>query len=126
MPVPDRIVGPMLEGRPLKMNGISGYSVSRFAAAVGVPMGVQTPARGLTTVRSGFEGITVTGMPLKVALEAIGSLDLRFESRDVNGVIVFRPLEAWGNPYDPLFRVIPSVRLDDVPGSEAVGLARLA
>jgi hypothetical protein len=28
------------------------------------------------------------------------------------------------DPYDPLFRLIPSVRLDDVPGSEAVGLVK--
>jgi hypothetical protein len=63
-------------------------------------------------------------MPLRVALEAIGSLDPRFEWRDMNGVIVFRPVEAWADPYDPLFRLIPSVRLDDVPGSEAVGLVR--
>ena len=42
----------------------------------------------------------------------------------MNGVIVFRPLEAWSDPYDLLFRVIPSVRLDDVLGSEAVGLVK--
>jgi hypothetical protein len=122
-PVLERIVGPTREGRPLKMNGIGGWGVSLLAAAVGVPMGVQTPARGSATVRPGFE-VTVTGMPLRLALQAIGSLDPRFEWRDMNGVIVFRPVEAWADPYDPLFRLFPSVRLDDVPGSEAVGLVR--
>jgi hypothetical protein len=126
VPVLERIVGPTLDGRPLKINGIGSWGVSRLAAAVGVPMGVQTPARGPAPVRPGFEGITVTGMPLKVALEAIGSLDPRFEWRDMDGVIVFRPVEAWADPYDPLFRIIPSSRLDDVPLAKAAGLVASA
>jgi hypothetical protein len=37
-------------------------------------------------------------------------------------VIVFRTVEAWGDPQDPLSRAIPSVRLDDVRASDAIGL----
>jgi hypothetical protein len=122
VPVMDRIVGPTWDGRPLKMVGINGDLVSRLAAAVGVPMGVQTSTRRPTTVPSGFEGITVTGLPLGLALDAITSLDPRFRWRDMNGVIVFRTVEAWGDPQDPLSRAVPSVRLDDMRASAAIGL----
>jgi hypothetical protein len=122
VPVLNRIVGPTPDGRPLKIVGINGYLVSRLAAAVGVPMGVETSTRKLTTVPSGFEGITVTGMPLGLALEAIASLDPRFNWREMDGVIVFRTGEAWGDPHDLLSRVVPGAKLDDMRGSDAIGL----
>jgi hypothetical protein len=38
----------------------------------------------------------------------------------MNGVIVFRPVEAWFDSQDPLLRVIPGVTLKDVPIAQAV------
>jgi hypothetical protein len=61
-------------------------------------------------------------MVLRDALELVSRLDPRFEWREMNGVIVFRPVECWSDPLDPLSRPIPDVSLHDVPISEPVRL----
>src|SRR5260221_3664732 len=61
-------------------------------------------------------------MVLRDALEQVSRLDPRFEWREMNGVIVFRPVESWSDPQDPLSRSIPDVSLRDVPISVAVRL----
>jgi hypothetical protein len=70
----------------------------------------------------GFEGHTVTGMPLRTALELLEGLDARYEWREMDGVVVFRPVTAWNDPNDPLFRLLPSVQFHDVPTSKAIGV----
>ena len=54
----------------------------------------------------------------------LGALDPRYEWRDLDGVIVFRPVKAWTDRENPLFRLINSVRFDDATMSEAVGVVR--
>lgn len=121
-PLLDRIVGTQRDGRPLRANGISGSSLSQLAAAVGIPMGVQMLLPDLPRVNyPGFEGYVVTGMPLRSALELLEGLDARYEWREMDGVIVFRPVTAWNDPNDPLFRLLPSVQFHDVPTSKAIG-----
>jgi hypothetical protein len=123
VPLLDRIVGPRRSGELLRLNGISGISVSRLAAAVGVPMGVQMLSPDLPpVVYPGFEGYAMTGMPLRTALEMLASLDARYEWREMDGVIVFRPVTAWNDTNDALFRLVPNVQLHDVPSSKAISV----
>src|SRR6202043_3358 len=98
-------------------------SVFELARAVGVPMGVQISTRNSAVAPRSFrEPIDLSGIVLRDALELVSRLDPRFEWREMNGVIVFRPVESWSDPQDPLSRSIPDVSLHDVPISEAVRL----
>ena len=47
-------------------------------------------------------------------------LDPRYEWREMDGVIVLRPVKAWLSSENPLFRLMPSISLDDVPVATAV------
>jgi hypothetical protein len=70
----------------------------------------------------GLSGITVTGLPLGYVLSTLSARDARYEWREMDGVIVVRPVDAWADGDHPLFRLVNKVRLDDVPMSEALGL----
>jgi hypothetical protein len=101
-----------------------GSDVIRLAAAVGVPMGIQTiPADIHARAREleGFRGVTVTGMPLRAALAAVTATDARYEWRELDGMIVVRPASAWQDPHDPLFRIVPSIQLADVTADAVLG-----
>jgi hypothetical protein len=121
VPVLDRVVGHT--DRPLRISSITLSSVFELARAVGVPMGFQIATRnGAVAPPPSREPIDVSGMVLRDALEQVSRLDPRFEWREMNGVIVFRPVESWSDPQDPLSRSIPDVSLRDVPISVAVRL----
>jgi hypothetical protein len=118
----DRVIGSRGDGRPLVAHGVG--SVGEVAAAVRVPMGLELlpPSQQQAWYRPGFDGVTLTGMTLRDALATLVALDPRYEWRDLDGVIVFRPAQAWGDASHPLFRLIDSVRLDDVTASKAIGV----
>jgi hypothetical protein len=119
----ERIVGTREDGQPLVVLGVFGSSLPQLAVAAQVPMGLETPAadRFPQIVRRGFEGIRITGLTLRDALDAIISLDPRYEWREFDGVIVLRPATAWLDPLHPLFQLVTNLRLDDVPASKAIG-----
>jgi hypothetical protein len=123
VPLLDRIVGPGLEGRPLVLGGSLPFNIARLADAAKVPMGVETSLEKLPpVVDPGFQGFTVTGLPLRGVLRLLTGLDPRYEWREMDGVIVFRPATAWFDGADPLFRPVKNVKLDDVSGSKAVAV----
>jgi len=122
-PLLDRIVGPGRNGEVLRLYGVSGHSLAKLAAAAGLPIGVQMLSPALPRVAvAGFQGYVMTGMPLRVALDMLASLDARYEWREMDGVVVFRPVSAWNDPNDPLFRLAPDVQLHDVPTSKVIGV----
>jgi hypothetical protein len=53
-------------------------------------------------------------------LDALVARDPRYEWRERAGTISVRPVKAWTDPKDPLARVIPAVRLDNVTTSDAI------
>jgi len=117
----DRIVGTRRNGPPLILRDLSG--VPQLADAAGMPMGVEMlPPRLRRALRSEFAGFTATGLPLRYVLQTLSVLDADYEWREMDGVIVFRPVGAWTDADDPLFRLVNDVRLDNAPMSEAVGL----
>lgn len=70
--------------------------------------------------RPSGDGVTVTGLSLRDALTALMALDSRYEWREVDGVVVVRPLFAWTDPEHPLSRQTGAVRLDAVPLEDAI------
>jgi hypothetical protein len=121
---------PMLE-RPFEngrqgplMSSLHASSVLTFAEAAGVPIGFESLSPS-EPVRSSVTGIGLRGT-LGYALDDIVAFDPRYEWRNVDGVIVIRPATAWLDPGDPLFRIVPAIRLDNVTVSKALAALREA
>ena len=90
------------DGRPLVVHMLSRRSVKELAAVVRSPMGIEwlPPEERQGFLPPGFEGVTLTGMTLQNALATLVALDPRYEWRDLDGVIVFRPVTAWREPLE--------------------------
>ncbi len=118
----DRIVGTRPDGRPLVVHAI-GVSVNELAAAVHLPMGLERlpPSERQGFPRPGFDGATLTGMTLQAALDMLVAIDPRYEWRDLDGVIVFRPVQAWREPLSPLYRTVREMRLEDTTMAKVLG-----
>jgi hypothetical protein len=80
------------------------------------------PSERRVILRPGFDGVKLTGMTLQDALATLVALDPRYDWRDLDGVIVFRPVAAWSDASNPLFRSVERVRLDAATVSQAIGL----
>jgi hypothetical protein len=114
IPILDRIVDP--SDGPIRISMFEMTAVYRLSKATGVPMGVQISGRHGDLAREPFrEAVDVSGMILRDALALIKSSDPRFDWRETNGLIVFRPVESWSDPEDPLARPTSAVSLKDVP-----------
>jgi hypothetical protein len=105
------------------MSGIQEDSIFELAAAVLVPMGIQLlPPDNNRRARSVLEPFSASGMRLRDVLARQTMLDRRYEWRELDGVIVLRPVAAWSDPTDPLFRLVPGVDLQ-ATASRMVGAA---
>jgi hypothetical protein len=116
----DRVVGADRRGRPLEIGWLNVPGISALAEASGTPMGIEMRLSEPLT-RLGVHGVTVTGMRLGDALAAVSAIDPRYEWRELNGVVVFRPVQAWGDATDPLFLPVTALDLEDVTLSTIVG-----
>jgi len=113
-PILDRIVRTKRNGQPLILESI--FGVSELAEAAGVTMGIELlPA---TEPRALSGGIQVTGMSLRDALSAFTAADSRYEWRDMDGVVVIRPIAAWFDSAHPLSREVTGLagQRDDLRG----------
>lgn len=118
IPTLDRVVA---SGRPVSIGVMAIRSLDRLAKAVGVPMGLQESSRNGALARRAFrEQVDLQGMVFRDALNLLKTLDPRFDWRDMNGVIVFRPVESWSDPNDPLLQPTSAITLKDVPTAIAV------
>ena len=118
-PILERIVGTGRLGDPIRAYGASPSLAVSLAESVGVPIGFE----GLPATEGSswlHEGISISGMTLRQALDVLVSLDPRYEWRDMDGVIVLRPVKAWLSSENPLFRLMPSIALTDVPAVAAI------
>ena len=118
-PILERIVGTGRLGGPIRAHGVSRSLAVSLAESVAVPMGFEElPA---TEGSSWFhEGISISGMPLRQALDVLVALDPRYQWREMDGVIVLRPVEAWLSSENPLFRLMPTIALHDVSAAKAI------
>ena len=67
------------------------------------------------------EGFVATGAPLRLVLDALVTIDPRYEWRLLDGVVVFRPLAAWDDPANPLAVRADATRLLDEPIGKLAG-----
>ena len=123
--ITQRIIGPNANGEPLETRGVSPNSISQLAAAAGVPMGLETaPREQGRSAAPAHETVRLTGQTLYAGLDALMALDPRYEWRDLDGVIVIRPIAAWYDIQNPLNAPVSGVKLEDVRcGRAALELA---
>jgi hypothetical protein len=121
-PLLDRIVGPKANHLPLMLHGVT--DVPDLATAAQVPMGVElvlpTERRVLTT----GAGTNVTGMALRDALAALVALDPRYEWREIDGVVIVRPVAEWADGSHPLWREVGAAHLRDATLQDAVSFVQ--
>ena len=115
-PMLDRVVGRKATGEPLILHGA--HDVPELARAARVAMGLELLPPG--DQRAGSEGVKVTGLSLRDALTALMALDPRYEWRELDGVVVVRPLLAWTQPDHPLSRETGPARLENATVIDAV------
>lgn len=119
----DMVVGTKRDGTPLLIRGV--FQLKELAAAVRVPMGIETLSAPTVFVQN--DGVRVTGLTLRDALEALTTIDPRYAWREMDGVIVLRPVDAWNDGSSPLFQIVSDLRAENVTVDQAIGvlMARL-
>jgi hypothetical protein len=120
----DRRVGTRRDGQPVVVAGVgASYFFWELAGAAGVPMGFEAlgSSERRPVPRAGPAEVQLTGLTLRDALDTLVRLDPRYEWRDMDGLIVVRPVTAWSNAADPLYRLVDGLRLDEAPVSRMIG-----
>ena len=114
-PALERVVGKKASGEPFVMRGA--WDIPELAAVTHAAMGLEllSPPDGPTDSRS----VTITGLSLREALTALMALDTRYEWREIDGVIVVRPVLAWTQPEHPLSRQAGPARLERATVADA-------
>ena len=107
-PALDRVIGKKNSGEPFIMRGA--YDVTALAAVTRSAMGLELLPPPDQPTNS--EGVDVTGLSLREALTALMALDSRYEWRELEGVIVVRPVLAWTQPEHPLSRQTGPARFE--------------
>jgi hypothetical protein len=110
----DRRVGLERRGVPIVVERIDDQTIGRLALAAGVPMGFEVLASG----PRGFK-LTASGKTLNQLLGEIVALDPRYEWREIDGVIVLRPINAWSSE-GLLESRVDRVALPDVSAAEVM------
>src|SRR5262245_3052926 len=121
----ERIVGPDAEGHPILVQDFFGISVSAIGRAARVPIGVEFRA-GDDELPQGGPRFAATGYPLRAVLNALISLKPGYEWREIDGVIVIRPTEAWGASTYPRNTPVRALSIQGIRTGEALTLAAAA
>jgi hypothetical protein len=119
----DMVIGTKRDGTPLLIRSV--FQLKELAAAVRVPMGIEALSGSAVFVPS--DGVRVTGLTLRDALQVLTTIDPRYAWREMDGVIVLRPMDAWNDGASPLFRIVSDLRAENVTVERAIGvlMARL-
>jgi hypothetical protein len=113
----DRIVGNGPNDGTLVVNGPYPAAVSDLAKATKVPMGIELLGPGDHPVTG---KITATGRTLRDVLTAMVLIDPRYDWREMDGVVVIRPVVAWNDPESLFFRLVAPVQMRAVALQQAV------
>ena len=115
----DRLIGRDESGYPIVITDVDGRTLSVFARAAGIPMGLELAPPEPGRKR---RPVTLTGMTVEKALEVIAGIDARYEMRELGGVFVLRTRDAWDSANHPLHAPVPPVRLKGIRGRNALSL----
>jgi hypothetical protein len=119
-PLLDRIVGTRQNGTPFAASCVTASSVLELAAVTRVPLGFESVAPVDGPVRCWRDSFNLSGFTLRDALDALVTLDARYEWREVFGVINMRPATASSTSQSNLLRLVPAMRLEDAPSAKAI------
>jgi hypothetical protein len=122
----DRVIGPDRNGLPLVIQATFRCSVADMAAAVGVPVGIEVAPKQSSRTVAASTHIVATGRTLREVLDLISALDPDYGWREMDGVVVIRPITAWNDPVNPLFETVEDVQLADVPTFQAASVVASA
>ena len=120
LPLLDRLVGTHQNGTPFAVSCLTASSALQLAAVTGVPLGFESVAPAEGPVRCWRESFALSGFTLREALDALVTLDARYEWHEVYGVVNMRPATAWSSSQSNLFRLVPSMRLENVSSVKAI------
>ena len=98
-------------------------AVRDLATAARVPIGLEKVPGPPLIFKEGF---AATGAPLRLVLDALVTIDPRYEWRVLDGVVVIRPRDGLGRSREPARRPRRRVRLLDEPIGKLVRLAERA
>lgn len=113
----ERLVGHASNGLRLRAGGVTQHTIQQLATATQVPMGIELAPSAQSTQG---ESVTLTGLRLRDALDALVRLDPQFGWREMDGVVVIRPKSAWTDPHSALFTLVKNVHLEDARTERAV------
>jgi hypothetical protein len=90
------------------------WAVLKMGETAGVLTGAERlPGRCAPTDHSGTEVVQLQGLTVEAALNKIVAIDPRYEWRERHGVIVIRPVAAWGAADNPLNLEMPGFATRD-------------
>ena len=121
-PILSRIVQRPTASHWERFHGISSDIVQRLSSVTGVPMGIEMVMPAVHYPA----GLDLTGRTLQDALNALIAIDPRYEWRELNGVVVFRSVEAWTRNTGPLAMPTPAIRFEGRVGMAAAILQAMA
>src|SRR5262245_36814941 len=112
----ERVVGLDPFGKTIVITALTGVALGGLANASRMPIGLE----GIPPVNVSRWRVQASGRPLRAVLDDLVQADPRYEWRDDNGVVVFRPLAAWADLNDPLMRSVPPMRADNIDADDAL------
>ena len=130
---------PLAVRMPDAAAGVYVESVVSIAIRLGVPVGFEEAGALNDRVRGPFlplfrgkpivgvrqRPLDLRGMTLREALGTVTADDRRYEWRDIDGVLVVRPVSSWGDPSHPLIRTMRDVRAGNKSLADAVDSGRV-
>jgi hypothetical protein len=117
----DLRVGRHWAGHDLTVNHLDPATLGTLANVTGVPMGIETYSTNL--LEPVGRSVTISGRTLREGLDALATIDPRYEWREDNGVIVFRHAESWRQPDHVLDKVVPPISVLRSRSEKALDLA---
>lgn len=124
---------------PPSVTQLHAKGVTHLASSLGIPSGFEeagafaefvskpfrVPKEGVSTESREEFMVPVAGLTLRQALDAYVAADRRYEWREMDGVVVMRPVASWARADHPLAATAGAVSLSDARISEAFdGLRR--
>jgi hypothetical protein len=114
---------------PASVTQLHAKGVTHLAMSLGVASGFEEagafeefvsqpfhlPERGISSEPPREFTVPVSGLTLRQALDAYVGADRRYEWREMDGVIVMRPVASWRSPDHRLQAAAGAVRLRDAP-----------
>ena len=106
----DRVVPDLSPIQPLQVSGVTTFDVGPLSLVTGVPMGIERAGGSQLPPPTGPR-VTVSGLILRNALDVMMRLEPGYDWREIDGVIVIRPVASWEDPAHPLRIPAPTLRV---------------